>query len=203
MSAATFANPVSVDRKPWGRRIEVFSAKLDRRLTLLSRDAHDVWLLLEGDFRVKRFCERPAYVADAQGRLLDFWVTTGRREHFWVIGREDDGDRQWPRRVHDLPLRVMKREELLARRMATTNWGKIVPYLTASRSHRAARLEDDVLHRLEKPYKLGRLEAAFSPLDPQLVRTAAFELMAAGKVVADHFDTAPLGLGTVLRKRAR
>ena len=74
MSAATYANPVSVDRKPWGRRIEVFSAKLDRRLTLLCWDAHDVWLLLEGDFRVKRFCERPAYVADAQGRLLPRWL---------------------------------------------------------------------------------------------------------------------------------
>jgi hypothetical protein len=32
-------------RRPWQRRIEVYSPKIQRRLTLFSRDAHDTWLL--------------------------------------------------------------------------------------------------------------------------------------------------------------
>jgi hypothetical protein len=55
-------------RRPWQRRIEVYSPKIQRRLTLFSRDAHDAWLLLEADPEVRSFCERPAYVAgEARG----------------------------------------------------------------------------------------------------------------------------------------
>jgi hypothetical protein len=67
---------------PWQRRIEVYSLKIQRRLTLFSRDAHDAWLLLEADPEVRTFCERPAYVAGEAGRLIDFWVDRGRHANF-------------------------------------------------------------------------------------------------------------------------
>ena len=40
---------VEVVRRPWQWRTEVYSPKLGRRLTLFTRAAHDVWLLLESD----------------------------------------------------------------------------------------------------------------------------------------------------------
>jgi hypothetical protein len=46
---------------------KVYSPKIQRRLTLFSRDAHDAWLLLEADPEVRTFCERPAYVAGEKG----------------------------------------------------------------------------------------------------------------------------------------
>jgi hypothetical protein len=55
-----YAQAVEVKRRPWQRRIEVFSPKLRRRLTLFSHDAQDAWILLEADPRVQTFCERPA-----------------------------------------------------------------------------------------------------------------------------------------------
>ncbi len=67
-----YEQPVEVSRRPWQRRIEVYSPKLQRRLTLFSTEAHDAWLLLEADPTVKGFCERPTYVEGKEGRLVDF-----------------------------------------------------------------------------------------------------------------------------------
>ena len=44
-----YDNAMELRRRPWQRRIEVYSPKIQRRLTLFSRDAHDAWLLLEAD----------------------------------------------------------------------------------------------------------------------------------------------------------
>jgi hypothetical protein len=46
------------------------------------------------------------------------------------------------------------------------------------------------------------LEAAFHPIDVSSVRSALFELLAAGKVIAPAIDSAPLSLSTVFRRPA-
>jgi len=43
-----YEKAVESKRRSGQRRIEVFSPKIERRLTLFSRDSHDAWLLLEG-----------------------------------------------------------------------------------------------------------------------------------------------------------
>jgi hypothetical protein len=83
-------------RRPWQRRIEVYSPKIQRRLTLFSRDAHDAWLLLEADPDVRTFCERPAYVAGKAGRLIDFWVDRGRHAKFSILSGAKDEDAGLP-----------------------------------------------------------------------------------------------------------
>jgi hypothetical protein len=81
-----YDNAIEFRRRPWQRRIEVYSPKINRRLTLFSRDAHDAWLLLEADPKVRLFCERPAYIEGEAGRLIDFWVDRGRHAKFWIFG---------------------------------------------------------------------------------------------------------------------
>jgi hypothetical protein len=66
-----YTQPLDVKRRPWQRRIEVFSPKLRRRLTLFSRETLDAWVLLEADRREQSFCERPAYVEGTAGRTFD------------------------------------------------------------------------------------------------------------------------------------
>src|SRR6266481_6393748 len=96
-----YAQAVEVKWRPWQRRIEVFSPKLRRRLTLFSRDAQDAWILLEADPRVQRFCERPAYMGGNAGRMLDFWVDRGaRHQHFWVVSSTDTERSSIARRVN-------------------------------------------------------------------------------------------------------
>jgi hypothetical protein len=54
-------------RRASQRRIEVFSPKLGRRLSLPSYGAWQLWLALEANPMVSGFCERPAY-ADTPDR---------------------------------------------------------------------------------------------------------------------------------------
>jgi hypothetical protein len=73
---SSYEKPIESSRRPWQRRIEVYSPKLKRRVTLFSWAAHDAWLLLESDPAVKGFCERPAYLEGKTGRLIDFGSVT-------------------------------------------------------------------------------------------------------------------------------
>lgn len=197
-----YPGPVSSERKPWSRRIEVFSPKLERRLMLLSNRCHDAWLLLEAEPRVRRFCERPEYLEDRKRRVVDFWVDKGRHKHFLVVARPDEDGREWPKRVLGLPLRVWKPEVIDTQRVAIFNWGQMIPYLSIYRRVPEERLDDEVLARLRKPHRLLRLEAAFHPIEPGRLRAALFRLLAAGKVVADGIDRNPLNSSTLFRQSA-
>ena len=85
-----YERAVETKRPAGSRRIEIFSPKIKRRLTLFSWNTHDAWLLLEADPTVRAFCERPAYVDAEAGRVLDFWVDQGSgRAKFLVVSMED------------------------------------------------------------------------------------------------------------------
>ena len=191
---------VEVTRRPWQRRIEVYSPKLRRRVTFLSQPAHEAWLLLESDPRVKQFCERPAYVEGRSGRAIDFWVSYGRHARFWMLSTDQAEHATLPKTVEGLALRIVRHEELVAYAMRIENWTQIVPYLVSFARHADGRLQQDILARLEKPHRMERLEAAFHPMDNSMVRAALFELLAAGKVVAPELDRAPLGINTVFKR---
>ncbi len=197
-----YPGPISSERKPWSRRIEVFSPKLERRLMLLSHRCHDAWVLLEADPRVRRFCERPEFLEDGTRRVVDLWVNSGRHKHFLVVARPDEDGREWPKRVLGLPLRVWKPDVIDTQQVAIFNWGQMIPYLSIYRRAREAGLEDEVLARLRKPHRLMRLEMAFHPIEPGRLRAALFRLLATGKVVADGIDCKPLNGSTLFRRSA-
>ena len=64
-----YERAVETKRPAGSRRIEVFSPKSRRRLTLFSWSTHDAWLLLEADPTVRVFFERSAYVDGEAGRV--------------------------------------------------------------------------------------------------------------------------------------
>jgi hypothetical protein len=199
----TFETPIEMSRRPWQRRIEVYSPKLKRRLTLFSWAAHDAWLLLEADSAVKVFCERPAYLEGAAGRLIDFWVNSGRHAKFWVLSSAESEKAPLPKSVQGVTLRIVRRADLMALERRIQNWSQIVPYRVSFRRFPNARLQTDIFNRLEKPHRLERLEAAFHPLDVATVRAALFELLGTGKIIAPDLDTTPLGLTTMFRRPTR
>jgi hypothetical protein len=84
--------------------------------------------------------------------------------------------------------------------MRIVNWSKIVPYRICSARFSDRRLQRDILTRLKKPHRMDLLEAAFHPVDVSSVRSALFELLATGKVIAPAIDLAPLSLSTVFRR---
>jgi len=113
-----YLRPVEVERRPWQRRIEVFSPKLGRRVTLFSHAAHSAWLLLEADPHVKRFCERPALVEGNAQRTIDFWVDYGRREVFWMLDSSTGEREVLPATMHGVRVEVIRREDLVAQAAA-------------------------------------------------------------------------------------
>ena len=190
---------VESKRRQGQRRIEVFSPKIKRRLTLFSRDSHDAWLLLEADPTVQAFCERPAYVEGDAGRVLDFWIDRSGHCSFWVLSTDETESESLPKTVHGVTLRILRRPDLIAFGVRSQNWAQILPYRISFMRHADRQLQKDILARLAKPHRLERLEAAFHPLDISVVRAALFELLAEGRVVAPDLDFAPLGLDTVFR----
>jgi hypothetical protein len=197
-----YDNAMELRRRPWQRRIEVYSPKIQRRLTLFSRDAHDAWLLLEADPEVRTFCERPAYVAGEAGRLIDFWVDRGRHAKFWILGGGKDEEAGLPATLHGVAVRILHRADMIAAEMRVRNWSEIIPYLISFKRHTNRRLQEEIFARVEKPHRLEHLEAAFQPIDVSLVRACLFKLVAEGRVVAPDIDLVPLRSTTIFRRSA-
>jgi hypothetical protein len=195
-----YDKPIEFRRRPWQRRIEVYSPKIQRRLTLYSRDAHDAWLLLEADPEVSAFCERPAYVAEEAGRLIDFWVDRGRHANFWILSGNEEQLVGLPTEIHEVAVRIVHRADMIAVEMRVKNWSQILPYLISFMREASRRLQDDIFNRVEKPRRLAHLEAAFQPIDVSLVRASLFELVAKGRVVAPDIDSVPLGWSMLFRR---
>jgi hypothetical protein len=145
-----YERAVETKRRPGQRRIEVFSPKIKRRLTLFSWDSHDAWLLLEADPTVTAFCERPAYVDGGVGRVLDFWVDHGGHSWFWALSPEDSESESLPRTAHGVSLRVLRRPDTIAFAMRIQNWAQIVPYRISFLRHSEPRLQKDIAARLDK-----------------------------------------------------
>jgi hypothetical protein len=69
-------NPIQLSRPRGTHRYDVFSFKLNRRLTFYGRSAFEAWLMIESDPVVRTFCERPGVMTiDGHRRLVDFWVS--------------------------------------------------------------------------------------------------------------------------------
>ena len=145
-------------KEPAGsRRIEIFSPKIKRRLTLFSWHIHDAWLLLEGDPTVRPFCERAAYIDGEAGRVLDFWVDHGSgRAKFLVVSKEEADAKSLPPSARGAKLQVLRRPDMIAFARHIENWAQIVPYRTSFMRHADRRLQNDLFARLEKPQRLER-----------------------------------------------
>jgi hypothetical protein len=122
-----YDNAIEFLRRPWQRRIEVYSPKIQRRLTLFSRNVHDAWVLLEADPEVRTFCERPAYVAEEAGRLIDLWVDQGRYAKFWILGGGKDEEAGLPATLHGVAVCILHRADMIAAemrdsRLAEADW---------------------------------------------------------------------------------
>jgi hypothetical protein len=84
-----YTRAVLFSRPAGRRRIEVFSPKLARRLSLGGYDAYRTWLVIEANPRIRTFCERPTYVDGPRGAVIDFWVqrrTADRLGHAGIGG---------------------------------------------------------------------------------------------------------------------
>lgn len=203
-----YSHPLAFARNGWRRRIEVFSPKLGRRLSLGSYDAYRTWLMVEANPAIETFTERPAQVGDAGSAVIDFWVQIrdARAGEFWLIERRraEDGNEpgpdEPPSTLHGLPVRVIHQTELQAWTVPIANWSGIVPYLVSYRRFRAPVLEQAIVVFLNQPRALDAILERFAEYDPASVEASLFALLASGRVVSPDLVAAALSGATSFQR---
>ena len=142
-----YARAVVFSRPAGRRRIEVFSPKLGRRLSLGGYDGYRTWLVIEANPRIKSFCERPTYVDGPRGAVIDFWVQLSDNEagEFWMMESTarrpttvDQTAAVPPAQLHGLSVRYITHADLLAWAIPIANWARITPYLVSHKRNRDA-----------------------------------------------------------------
>jgi hypothetical protein len=213
MSPSAYTEPLPLPKASWRRRLEVFSPKLERRLSLGSYPAWRCWVALEANPAITRFCERPARVAGKNSAMLDFWVQLNGdpRGEFWLLeGDVDDGTRavagsddrglEAGMRLHQRPVRVITTAVLASWDIPVANWAQMLPYLVSFRGYRHALLEQSLVVQLARYVSMDELIAAFADHDASEVQASLYWLVASGRVRSPDLATAPLGGGTRFRR---
>ena len=196
-----YTRPLPFFRLSGRRRIEVFSPKLGRRLSLGSYDASRTWLVIEANPLIATFCERPAYVEGSRGPVIDFWVQLrgAPAGEFWMVQEpprpsspNDTAMPEQPSHLHGLPVRCISRADLIAWAVPLANWARITPYLVSHRRYRDALLEQKIMVFLKEEESLDSVLAHFRQRDATTVQAALFQLLADGRVISPDLAVEPL-----------
>jgi len=200
-----YTRAVVFSRPAGRRRIEVFSPKLARRLSLGGYDAYRTWLVIEANPNIKTFCERPTYVDGPRGTVIDFWVQLSDHEagEFWMIEpvvrrpiTQDQPAPVPPAKLHGLLVRYINRADLLAWAIPIANWARITPYLVSHRRYPDRQLAQSIEAFLDQPASLDAIHKGFAQRDATTVEAALFSLLAAGRVLSPDLARVPLSGST-------
>jgi len=198
-----FNRALEVSRPRGAHRIEAFSPKLGRRLTLFSHAAFRLWLCIESDPSILVFCERHGFAQlGEKWRLADFWVRYADHEELVVRMEAEDPDAQGGACTQDcidsqLKIRMMSAAELAAAHIWTSNWERMLPCIVSTRRVCSKNLLDEIARFVSQPKQLSTIEWEFSAGDPSLARGAVFTLLHAGRLGAPQLRTEALSWLTV------
>lgn len=196
-----YARAMPFSRPAGRRRIEVFSPKIGRRLSLGGYDAYRTWLVIEANPHIVTFCERPTYVNGSRSPVIDFWVqlrgaTAGE---FWIVeglpppsSKHDTAQPERHSHLHDLAVRYINRADLIGWAIPIANWARIIPYLVSHRRYRDALLEQQIMVYLIQDESVDAVLAYFPQRDQTTVQAALFQLLAEGRVVSPDLAIKPL-----------
>jgi hypothetical protein len=218
-SGAGYTRPLPFVRRASDRRIEVFSPKLGRRLSLSSYGAWQLWLALEANPAASIFCERPTSIEGSPRRIIDFWVRFNRQasDEFWLLDDADESDESTdaadspeaaepsarpvaPAQVRDTPLRLIPRRNLLTWSTPVANWAQIVPYLVTWRRFSDPVLAQSIVVYLGQSRTLDDVKERFAEHDGAMTEAALYSLVANGRVLSPDLSTSPLSGSTRFRR---
>lgn len=196
-----YARAMPFSRPPGRRRIEVFSPKIGRRLSLGGYDAYRTWLVIEANPHIVTFCERPTYVDGSRSPVIDFWVQLrgSLAGEFWIVeglpppsSKHDTAQPERHSHLHDLAVRYINRADLIGWAIPIANWARIIPYLVSHRRYRNALLEQQIMAFLNQDESVDSVLAHFTQRDETTVQAALFQLLAEGRVVSPDLAIEPL-----------
>lgn len=214
-ASAVYTRPLPLVRRASDRRIEIFSPKLGRRLSLSSYAAWQLWLALEANPAVAAFCERPAALDGSPRRTLDFWVRFNRddcADEFWLLVDETNDDTTsdeaglpasatcLPKCIRGTALRLVPRSTLRAWSIPVANWAQLVPHLVTWRRFADPVLAQSIAVYLEQYRSLDDVLERFADHDSAMAEAALYSLVANGRVLSPDLSTSPLSGSTRFRR---
>lgn len=123
--------PIALDRPRGAHRLEAFSLKADRRLTLHRQSALEQWIILEADPAVTACCERPGFIrSEGKRYLADFWVRYFDRQELVILfdSASEPSVKPDARLEHaGLTVRSVQSSEIAACRAWIANWKRMLP----------------------------------------------------------------------------
>ena len=195
--------PMPVHRPRGAHRFEVFSPRLNRRITFTRRSILEQWVLLEADARVVEFCERPGFVqTNGNRREIDFWARYADLEELILVADSmPELGRPAIQSSSDLdqPIRFVPAAELAAAKIWIDNWHRILPCIIATRGLVPQSFLDRIPLFLSAPRRLLDIQTDLSKGDPILVRAACFHLLHSGRIEAPSLHTQELSALTEFR----
>ena len=213
---AVYTRPLPFVRRASDRRLEVFSPKLGRRLSLTSYAAWQLWLALEANPVASMFCERPAFIDGAPRRTIDFWVRFNRQggDEFWLLddaeesaddtastkAAEQSASDAFPKEVRGTALRLIPRRNLRAWSTPVANWAQLVPYLVTWRRFADPLLAQSIVVYLGQTRTLDDVLEHFTDHDRAMTEAALYSLVANGRVLSPDLATSPLSGSTRFRR---
>ena len=201
----TFSRPLPFVRGRSKRRIEVFSPKLARRLSLATYAQWQLWLALEANPLVMTFCERPALLDEANSSVIDFWVQLRgvAAGEFWLLDGKDGGNDIEgiavpipSEQIRGLPIRHVTQTDLGGWTTPVANWARIVPYLVVWRRFSDVVLAQAIAVYLERSHTMDEIMAHFADHDPPMVEAALYSLVANGRLLSPDLAASPLSGAT-------
>lgn len=177
-----------------------WAPKLRRPILLTSRRQLHLWVMLEANPEVLRYCERPNCNADdAQTAEPDFWALY-RDRSIWLL-LDDEGDSRLERQPQPFEalLRVSS-EELERHRVWIQNWMSLLPYLSCTAALDLGPLRAQVAQFFEREAPLEAAEHHFARIDSVLVRSAAVDGLHRGELVCSELAQSAWSPASRLRR---
>ncbi|QYF93041.1 hypothetical protein KY495_20440 [Massilia sp. PAMC28688] len=199
-AAPRFTEP-TYNRRPYGcHRYDVFSPKLQRRVTLFGKQSLGLWTTLEASSQVLSYCERPQLVPDAKPiRAFDFWVKRKDGEEFLLLLRP--GEKANATGVALLAdsvvlgalVRCVDPDDLAEHAIALNNWGVIIRDLGAFERFIPLQLSQAIKSNLGAGKSIMQLQKEHGDSDSSLVKLAIYSLLHKGLARSPQLGTEVLG----------
>ena len=175
----------------------VWAPKLRRPVLLTSQGQLHLWVMLEANPSVTRYCERPSWPAECGPRpALDFWVL--RDQPVWLVS--DDSASALPDRdpcqQQEIAVQCLTSKDLDCHRVWIQNWLSLLPYLSATSSLNLDHLGRQVLEFFTRESSFDEAQRHFARDDGVLERTAVIAQLHAGRLFSRDLLTRPWDLDT-------
>ncbi len=173
-----------------------------------------LWVTLEANPQVSRFCERPT-PGSATDRQFDFWAIRNGQVFWLAIGDKPPMDDVRQRRSEAAPsepdpqidseeVHLVSPTEIDSHRIWIQNWLSLLPYLCTASALSLNALRRSVLKFYQHEATLEDAEFALARNDPVLVRSAVIAELHAGSLVSPELTHRPWDRSIVIsRLRSR